>query len=641
MQSYTSIQATDSITNGRQELLNNDLTVMSQSSGTAFPTSNLQIGMPCFRTDLNQIYALQDLTPTWIKIMDLSTGFAPGGFGLGTVAEICADLNSLLTSGSGFYRGNALTHAPDTGWWFIIHTAHDLTSWASQLIISYGTAGSYPAGTVMSRICVAGTWSSWSQLFTTAGGNMTGAINETSVTLASSSNLAIGAAAGNFIQVTGTTSISLFDTIQAGTKRVLRFASPLTINNSANIVLPNNANLNVNAGDAIEVISLGSGNWVCTDYTHYAGYLPNTGGNMSGAINEAIGTSIASAATTNIGAATGNFVQVTGTTTITGLGTVQAGTRRIVEFLGNLILTYNSTSLILPSAANINTAVGDTAEFVSLGSGNWLCVNYNLASGKSLISSGSVLFTGQIGSAIAATCTASAGVTTLSLTGVTSNGTFKAAQVIYVGADTQAYTIQANVTASGTTATISIYPCLQIAATGASLNLAGNVFVPPAGTTANTPFWLNMAAPGGGGAVSTGSGTAGGTTSFGAFASCSGGGAGTTGSDGAAGGVNGTPGKGSNVHTAGNSYGGSSLFGHGGTCDIVGGFYVNPSGYGGGGAGNSYVGCGAGGGGDAKKTFPISGITSNVTVTVGTPGVQGSGGYTGQVGGPGMVEVIW
>lgn len=94
------------------------------------------------------------------------------------------------------------------------------------------------------------------------------------------------------------------------------------------------------------------------------------------AINEAKGSDIASATTTDIGAATGNFVDVTGTTTITGLGTVQAGTRRIVQFDGALTLTYNATSLILPGNANITTAAGDVATFVSLGSGNWICTNY-------------------------------------------------------------------------------------------------------------------------------------------------------------------------------------------------------------------------------------------------------------------------
>lgn len=116
--------------------------------------------------------------------------------------------------------------------------------------------------------------------------------------------------------------------------------------------------------------------------------LPNTFSallTMSGAaINEAKGADIASATTTDIGAATGNFVHVTGTTTITGLGTIQAGARRIVEFAGILTLTHNGTSLILPTGANITTAAGDVATFVSEGSGNWRCATYTRADGTPL-----------------------------------------------------------------------------------------------------------------------------------------------------------------------------------------------------------------------------------------------------------------
>jgi len=119
--------------------------------------------------------------------------------------------------------------------------------------------------------------------------------------------------------------------------------------------------------------------------------LALTGGSMSGPINEAQGASIASAATTNIGAATGNLVDVTGTTTITALGTVQAGTRRVVRFTGALTLTHNATSLILPGAANILTAAGDIAVFYSLGSGNWGCAGYQRASGLYLSLAGGAM----------------------------------------------------------------------------------------------------------------------------------------------------------------------------------------------------------------------------------------------------------
>lgn len=96
------------------------------------------------------------------------------------------------------------------------------------------------------------------------------------------------------------------------------------------------------------------------------------------------GTDIASATTTNIGAATGGYINITGTTTITGFGTVTAGVRRKVKFTGILTLTHNGTSLILPGAANITTAANDTAEFASLGSGNWVCLWYKRNSGMPL-----------------------------------------------------------------------------------------------------------------------------------------------------------------------------------------------------------------------------------------------------------------
>lgn len=106
----------------------------------------------------------------------------------------------------------------------------------------------------------------------------------------------------------------------------------------------------------------------------------------SKAINEAQGSNIASASSIDIGAATGNYVVITGTTTITSLGTVQAGTRRILEFSGALTLTHNATSLILPSGASITTAAGDVAHFISEGSGNWRCVVYSKANGQAVVS---------------------------------------------------------------------------------------------------------------------------------------------------------------------------------------------------------------------------------------------------------------
>lgn len=111
--------------------------------------------------------------------------------------------------------------------------------------------------------------------------------------------------------------------------------------------------------------------------------------------------SLASATTTDLGSVPQAYVVVTGTTTITSLGTsAVAGTVKFVKFSGVLTLTYNATSLILPGANDITTAAGDQALFVYLGGGNWSALAYTRADGTSL-TSGSVLgaaiaFTGII-----------------------------------------------------------------------------------------------------------------------------------------------------------------------------------------------------------------------------------------------------
>lgn len=96
---------------------------------------------------------------------------------------------------------------------------------------------------------------------------------------------------------------------------------------------------------------------------------------------------IASATTTDLGTiTTSNILSITGTTTITSLGSSAATTNPLyfVRFTGALTLTHNGTSLILPSAANITTVAGDTAVFKCEGSGNWRCMSYDRASGAAL-----------------------------------------------------------------------------------------------------------------------------------------------------------------------------------------------------------------------------------------------------------------
>jgi len=95
------------------------------------------------------------------------------------------------------------------------------------------------------------------------------------------------------------------------------------------------------------------------------------------------------------------YITISGTTTINSFGSnCTAGHLKIVTFSGALTLTYNAVSMILPGAANIQTAAGDQAVVVSLGSGNWQVVAYTPASGQALINPaldvGAYLFTSAV-----------------------------------------------------------------------------------------------------------------------------------------------------------------------------------------------------------------------------------------------------
>lgn len=104
------------------------------------------------------------------------------------------------------------------------------------------------------------------------------------------------------------------------------------------------------------------------------------------------GADIASAGTISVGE--GGTFHVTGTTTITDIdpATDKAGRFFILIFDGALTLTHNASTLILPGAANITTAAGDSAIFVSEGSDAVRCVSYNKASGQPVKFSGALVY---------------------------------------------------------------------------------------------------------------------------------------------------------------------------------------------------------------------------------------------------------
>lgn len=75
MQNYKEISLDEGLSDSLAMILDNDKTALSCSSGTAFPTANVQIGQLCFRTDENKLYQTKDGT-TWVEVSDLSKSFS-------------------------------------------------------------------------------------------------------------------------------------------------------------------------------------------------------------------------------------------------------------------------------------------------------------------------------------------------------------------------------------------------------------------------------------------------------------------------------------------------------------------------------------------------------------------------------------
>ena len=87
------------------------------------------------------------------------------------------------------------------------------------------------------------------------------------VTLASATSTAIGAAASNNIIITGSTTITSFDTIADGATRQVVFSGALTLtHNAASLILPTANNIITATGDVATFLSLGAGNWRCVAY---------------------------------------------------------------------------------------------------------------------------------------------------------------------------------------------------------------------------------------------------------------------------------------------------------------------------------------------------------------------------------------
>lgn len=153
--------------------------------------------------------------------------------------------------------------------------------------------------------------------------------------------------------------------------------------------------------------------------TALAGKLSLTGGTLTGPLEQAIGTSLASATTVNLGAATGNVVSITGGETINSLGAAAAGVRRTVIILQTgCTLTHNAAAIRLPGGVNHVGTAHDVLEFVSEGAGKWRCLGITKVNGAAV-----AYQTFNVSSTLSQVATAATGATlTVTLTESVTDG---------------------------------------------------------------------------------------------------------------------------------------------------------------------------------------------------------------------------
>ena len=107
MQNFTDIPSSRTLSDSLIEILNNYKTAISCNSGTTFPTTNLQIGMLCYRTDQLKLYQLIGTNPdNWRFIMDLASGIdtqfaAKLNAASYTAADVLAKLLTVDGAGTG------------------------------------------------------------------------------------------------------------------------------------------------------------------------------------------------------------------------------------------------------------------------------------------------------------------------------------------------------------------------------------------------------------------------------------------------------------------------------------------------------------------------------------------------------------
>lgn len=173
--------------------------------------------------------------------------------------------------------------------------------------------------------------------------------------------------APGFMDVTGTTGITLIADIGIGSKAILQFDGVLTITHHAtNLILPSGNNIVTRAGDILTFVQYAAGDWVMVS------------------ANRPLDAKLADVASAAALPVLGpGFMDVTGAVTITTIADIGIGSRVSLQFDAALTITHHATNLILPDGRDILTVAGEVYEFIQYAAGDWIMIGGTRTSGMS------------------------------------------------------------------------------------------------------------------------------------------------------------------------------------------------------------------------------------------------------------------
>ncbi len=198
-----------------------------------------------------------------------------------------------------------------------------------------------------------------------AGDTMLGALNWNGVVnLASAATVNIGAAASNFIRITGTTAITSFDAGPIGAERILTFVAACTLTQGTGIGLPGTGNITTQPGDVVTFVCTAASTWKCTSYLRQDGTPIAGGGGTPFSTTQVFNGDL-----TQVAAKFKNVVEFANIISTAPSGTVP------VDLSGDAVNVYTASpsanwtfNLRHSSSTTLNNAmaIGDSATFVMI-----------------------------------------------------------------------------------------------------------------------------------------------------------------------------------------------------------------------------------------------------------------------------------